>query len=368
MILNYKMLLIARESRGLTQKQLVEKISNLNQGNYSKMEKGILAVPEETLSNIAKALGYKESFFFKKENKTPISSFYYRKRLSMGKKELSVLESKLEIYRILIDDLLDSVEIPEFKLPQYEVTDELSPSDIAVRVRDFLKIPKGRIKNIISDLELAGIIVCFVNSQADKFDGITLFTDKRQPIIFVNSKMSNERKIFTLAHELFHLIAHIIFSPLPQDRNPEKEANEFAGEFLMPYLDCRNDLLDLRFSQLGVLKDYWKVSKAAIIYRAQDINAVTSERYTSLNIELSRNGERKRENGFVEIEEPKLLPLIIKAHEEDLDYKFEDLLEMLGFYQTDYFEYFKSSKYNTMVHPKKVIHLSSYARGNSNNF
>jgi len=361
---NERMLIIARESRGLTQKQLVEKVSNLNQGNYSKMEKGIIPIPNETLSNIADVLGYKESFFFKKENKTPISSFYYRKRLSIGKKELSILESKLEIFRIIIDDLLDSVDIPEFRLPKYKITDDLSASDIAIRVRDFLKLPKGRIKNIVQTLESAGIIIYFINVPSEKFDGITLFTDKGQPIIFINNSLPNERKIFTISHELFHLVGHIPFSPLPQDRDTEKEANEFAGEFLMPYLDCRNDLMDLRYSQLGLLKDFWKVSKAAIIYRAKDINAVTSDRYKNLNIELSRNGERKRENGFVDIDEPKLLHLIISAYENDLNYSLDELLDLLGITENDYFHFFKNSKYNVLVKPKQVIHLSSYARIN----
>ncbi len=361
--LNHKMLIIARESRGLTQKQLVDKIG-LDQGNYSKMEKGLLNVPEETLSSLAKELDYKKSFFFKKESKIHISSFYYRKRLVMSKKDLSLLESKLDILRIMIDDLLDAVDIPEFKMPKYEVTDDLSPSDIAIRVRDFLKLPKGPIKNIVATIEGSGIIIYFIKTANNKFDGITLFTDKGQPIIFINDAMPNERKIFTLAHELFHLISHIPFTPLTQDRNPEKEANEFAGEFLMPYLDCRNDLMDLRYSQASVLKSYWKVSKAAIIYRAKDINGITSDRFTNLNIELSRNGEKKKENGFVDIDEPKIINLIISTHENELSYSLNEIIDLLGIGEKDYFEYFNRSKYRSLVQPKKIINLSSYARSN----
>lgn len=362
--LNHRMLVIARESRGLTQKQLVDKVDNLNQGNYSKMEKGLLNIPEETLANIANVLEYSESFFYKKENEIPISSFYYRKRLSIGKKELGIIESKLDIVRIIIDELLDSVEVPEFKIPKYEVTDDLSPSDIAIRVREFLKLPKGPIKNLIKTLEGAGIIVYFLKSNSTKFDGITLYTNKNQPIIFINDSLSNERKIFTISHELFHLVGHIPFSPIPQDRFPEKEANEFAGEFLMPYIDCRNDLMDLRYSQLSVLKSYWKISKAAIIYRAKSTHAITPEKFTNLNIELSRNGEKKKENGFIDIDEPKLINLIIHAYENELDYSLEEIITMLGIGEKDYFEYFHRSKYKKLVNTKKVIDLSSYARIN----
>jgi len=359
---NPKMLVITREARGLTQNQLVEKIPNLNQGNYSKMEKGFLPVPKETLINIAKVLDFQVSFYYKKEVNTPISSFYYRKRVSIGKKDLSVLEAKLDIIRMMVDELLDSVDIPEFKLPQYEVTDNLSPSAIAMKTREFLKLPRGPITNLVEILEAAGIIIYFFKIDSLKFDGITLITDNGQPIIFINEALSNDRKNFTIAHELSHLISHIPFAPLPVGRNEETEANEFAGEFLMPYLDCRNDLMNLKYSQLGVLKSYWKVSKAAIAYRAKSINGITSDRYTYLNIELSKNGEKKKETGFIGISEPKLIPLIIDVHENQLGYSLSEMLHLLGINQDDYFEYFNKSKHKIDVRPKKVFDLATYAK------
>lgn len=352
---SYQMLVLGRESRGLTQQELVSLIPNLNQGNYSKMEKGLLNIPYETIVNIAKELDYPVSFFYKKGVQTPISSFYYRKRISMAKKNLNVLEAKLDIIRILIDDLLDSIDIPHFSLPQYEVSDDLSASEIAVRVRDFLKIPTGPIKDLVKIIEAAGVIVYFIKIDIDKFDGITLVTDKGHPIIFINQSLPNDRKRFTIAHELFHLIAHIPYSPLPAGRNEEAEANEFAGEFLMPYLECRYDLQDLKYSQLPTLKSYWKMSKAAIIYRAKDICAITPEKYTYLNIELSRNGEKKRENGRVEIDEPTIVKLIIDVFENQLGYSLNDFLGLLSLGTKDYFEYFASSKHRVDVAVKKTI-------------
>lgn len=361
-IINHKALILARESRGLTQKQLVDSIPNLNQGNYSKMEKGLLNIPADTLHSVAQKLDYPEAFFYQETVKTPISSFYYRKRISMAKKDLSILEAKLDIFRGLVDELLDSVDVPEYKIPSYKVDDEFSPSDIAIKTREFLKIPRGPIKNLVLLLEAAGIIIYFFKTDAKKFDGITLLTDKGQPIIFINDSLPNDRKILTIAHELFHLISHIPFSPLPEGRDEEKEAFEFAGEFLMPYLDCRNDLMDLRYSQLGIFKSYWYVSKAAIIRRAKEIYSITNERYTNLNIELSRNGERKKENGFVDIDSPKLLELLIKTHKEELGYTLDDLLGILKLNESDYYKYFEDSSPGIYVTKKKVIDMSEYLR------
>lgn len=352
-----RMLVLARESRGLTQKQLVDKIDNLNQGNYSKMEKGLLKVPNDTLLGIAKVLDYKPGFFNKKSVSTPISSFYYRKRLTIGKKELSLLESQLDIIRIAIDDLFDSVEVPLFDLPKYQVTSKLSASDIAIRIREFLKVPKGTIRNLVRILERAGIVVYFIKANTEKFDGITLITDNGQPVIFINESLSNDRKRYTICHELGHLIMHIPFSPLPQDQDEESEANEFAGEFLMPFLDCRNDLMDLRYSKLGILKSFWGVSKAALIYRAKEIGGITQERFTNLFIELSKNGERKNEVGFVDIDVPTMIDLAIKTHENDYSYSLEQMLQLLSMNESDYFYYFDKSYHLNLVKPKKIIQM-----------
>ncbi len=351
---NSKKLILGRESRGLTQHQLVAMIPNLNQGNYSKMEKGLLGVPTDTLDKIANTLNYPTSFFYKETVNTPISSFYYRRRVSMPKKQLQVLEARIDIFRLIVDDLLSAVELPEFKLPPLD-GEMLSPSEVAMRIRDFLKIPKGPIKNLVQILESAGIIIYFITTDAEKFDGITLLTDKGQPIIFVNASLSNDRKVYTIVHELGHLIMHIRFSPLAADRDFESEANEFAGEFLMPYLDCRYDVVDLRFTKLAILKSYWGVSKAAIVRRAYELSAITPERYRNLNIELGKSGEKRNENGFVEISEPVLLNLIFDTYENELSYTLADILSIISIKPEDYFQYFTKSKHQSMVRPKKII-------------
>ncbi len=355
---NNQLLVLARESRGITQSELVTNIPNLNQGNYSKMEKGLLKPSLEVLDNIAQVLGYPTSFFYKEGIRTPISSFYYRKRVSTPKKKLMVLEARLNIARMLVDDLLDSIDIPDFALPKYRISDNLSASEAAVRLREFLKLPVGPIKSLVKVLEAAGVIVYFINTDIEKFDGITLFTDKGHPIIFVNSSMPNDRKRFTIAHELCHLIAHIPYSPLPHYQDEEAEANEFAGEFLMPYLECRYDLLDLKFSQLSYLKTYWKVSKAAIIRRAKDIEAINKDKYQYLYVELSRNGERKKERGTVDLDEPTILNKVLEVYETQLGYTKKDMLSTLSINPTDFNHYFNiKDEINVSPKASKTIPL-----------
>lgn len=361
-LFNYKMLALARESRGKTQQQLVAMVPNLNQGNYSKMEKGLLNISEDALRNIAKALDYPVKFFYKESVKTPTSNFYYRKRLSISQKKLSILEAKLDILRLSIDELLDSIEIPEFDIPMYEISDHTTPSEVAKRLRDFLKLPKGPVKNLIRILEAHGVVVFFLNTDIEKFDGITLVTDGGQPIIFVNNSMPNDRKRFTIAHELIHLVSHIPYTPLSIDRDEENEANVGAAEFLMPYLDCKNDLLNIRYSHLSNLKNYWGVSKAMILIRAKQLNLITPQKCTNFYIELSRNGERKKEKGIVEIDQPSIIDLVIKTYKNELGYSVDDMLNVLAINVSDYYSYFENSNNTFEIKTKKIIELNSLKR------
>jgi len=313
---NYKMITLARESRGLTQKDLSSKIPSLNQGNLSKIERGQLNASIDLMRSIANTLNYPLSFFYQKEVLTPISNFYYRKRTSVSKRTISKFEAQVDIIRKSVDILTKDVEMEEFRFPQIEIGVHNKPKDAAIAVRQFLKIPKGPISDIITALENHGIIVYFIDADEEGIDGLTTFTDNARPIIFINQNYPNDRKRFTLSHELGHLVMHIPFV-LEEWRDEELEANQFASEFLMPDLDCRADLHSFKFNRLADLKSYWRISKAAIIRRAYDLNFITYETYQYMIIELGRRGERKVEKGYVEIDEPKLLHEIINLHLAD---------------------------------------------------
>jgi Zn-dependent peptidase ImmA (M78 family) len=68
----------------------------------------------------------------------------------------------------------------------------------------------------------------------EKFDGVSFITEKGFAVIVINKNFPNDRKRFTLAHELVHLLLHNESnSPISTFRDKEKEANDFATEFLM---------------------------------------------------------------------------------------------------------------------------------------
>ncbi|MPR35912.1 XRE family transcriptional regulator [Salmonirosea aquatica] len=352
---NFKILPIAREARGLTQAELTKLIPNLSQGNYSRMEKGLLAVPEDTWHEIAKKLNFLPSFFTHEKPIRDQAEYYYRKRASMPRKLQIKLEATFDILRVWIEGLLQDVDVPEFKLPPIEVKGNNSPEEIARKVRALMGLQRGPIDNLVRAIERHGIMVYFLKNAPEKFDGTTIVTQSGQRIIVINDSLSNDRKRYTIAHEFGHNVMHLPFSPiLDPDRDVEREADSFASEFLMPELDIRRDLINFRFSKLGDLKAFWKVSKASLIRRAYDLKHVDKTKYTNMMIELSRAGERKVERNDVNLDSPALLQLITATYINELGYTREELSNIISISSED-FDFFLLGKEPNRAKFKIVI-------------
>ena len=322
---------IARESRGFSQSELSRQIG-VTQASLSRFEKGGLEVTPITLAKIAQALNYPMSLFEKDIRLGGESSLFYRKRASMTVKNLSVLESKICILSKCIDEMLESIDIPELRIPAVEPSLDNTPQEIAYKIRGYLGVPAGPIDNIVSLLEKNGVIVMFLDlDDMDKFDGLTMFTANQAPVIWINKNTPNDRKRFNLAHELGHLVMHLRSEDLEKSEDQKEiEANQFAGEFLMPESQCKEELFNLKYRDLGLKKQYWKISKAAIIYRAKELKCISSETAKYLYVTLGRVGERKTEAVQVSIDTPQIVKKMYNLHVLDLNYSKEEMSTIVG--------------------------------------
>ncbi len=100
-------------------------------------------------------------------------------------------------------------------------------------------------------------------------------------VIFINQAHSKARQLFTLAHELAHILFHLgqangaqtTVSEFSSNRDPqEKEANAFAAELVMPSalieVAVRQYGTQLRSSlMLDALANWFYVSRDALFYR-----------------------------------------------------------------------------------------------------
>jgi len=327
---NRNMVTLARESRGLTQKDLAEKLG-VTQGRLSKIEMGFLDVDEALLAALSESLHYPTTFFCQEGPAYGVSvtEVFHRKKADAARKRLNQIYAEIEIRMRHVVALTKSVQV-EYRVPHLDI-DEYGgkAAEIARTTRAMLGVPPGPIGNLVSTLERAGVLIVPMDFGTDRIDAITKVTTTLPPVFFVNrnSGVPTDRFRMTLAHELGHAVMHTLPDP-----DMEDQAWDFAAEFLMPEREIYADLRDLDPARLPQLKRYWKVSMAALAQHAERIRAINYNQKRYLFMKLSAAGYRRREPPELDLpyERPTLLLEVIEQHLSDLGYTRGSLADMLN--------------------------------------
>jgi len=139
-------------------------------------------------------------------------------------------------------------------------------------------------------VENLGVFVFKDAFRDDNISGFCIY-DENFPIIFLNNSMSKTRQIFTLFHELSHLLfqtsgldftSEIDFNDfLPSNVDIERKCNSFSGLFLIPD-NIIPSIYELSISIKSNVEQYarfLKVSREAIARRLLDSRLITSTTY-----------------------------------------------------------------------------------------
>lgn len=328
---NPEMLVLARESRGLTQSQLAD-LSKIQQGTISKIESGTLPPTEENLTRLSITLSYPLGFFTQKERIYGFgaSVFYHRKRQSLPLTTLRKLHAQLNIRRFHVQTFLRATELDtRCKFLSIDLADYSgNVEEIANVLRAAWRISPGPIRNLTQAIEDAGGIVIRHDFGTSKIDAISEWTDPSPPLFFANAfrTITGDRLRFSLAHELGHVIMHRFPSP-----SVEEEANRFASEFLMPANEIKRSLRKLNLPKLALLKREWRVSMAALIERAHQLGTISDWQRRSLIMQLRGMTSSAREplETDISVEQPRLLNELVAAHTDGLGYTTAELGRML---------------------------------------
>lgn len=320
-LINPEMVTLARESRGITQPELAQKMQ-VNQGWISRVEGGLRNIQPEHLEQLAAVLNYPKEFFIQREKiyGLGINSYFHRKKQSLSGRTLRQIHASIYIRAMHIVKLLRGVDIGESQIKSINVDDFGGDAgEVARLLRASWKLPHGPVHNIVSTIEdMGGIIIPF-DFGTSEIDAIYHNTPESPPLFFVNVFSPTDRLRFTLCHELGHAIIHSdTFDPIAI----EQQAHSFAAEFLMPKSDILTELTELSLERLMVLKQYWKVSMSALLKRAGDIEAITPMRSQQLWKQMSKAGFRKHEPPELNLpyEEPNILKRIVDVYFKEMDY------------------------------------------------
>jgi len=327
---NPGMLTCAREAKGLTQKELSERLS-ITQGFLSKVETGSTSPSKELLARAATELNCTERFFSRWPKAWVPPLVLYRKQQKLGALHLRRIHAQILRKRIELERLLLSVEVPENSIPSVILsTSGWTPSRAALELRSQWQLARGPIPNVAALLESKGVVVVPMDFKTDLLQGISAPPgDGLPPMVFLNSRLPGDRARWTLGHELGHLVLHHhLTREFPAD-DFEDEANEFSSEFLMPANDISGHLAGLTLRSASDLKRRWGISMSALVMRAATLEQISESRKTKLFVELSRMGWRKKEPVEIAPEEPALHRDVLRAHLKDLGYSLAELAEAM---------------------------------------
>lgn len=328
---NSVMITLARESRGVSQKALAKRL-DISQAAISKLESGQLKADDEILSALIEFLEYPESFFCRPFEVYPAGMQFYRKHKTLPAKVSRRIEAALNVYRLHVSQLLVSAEVEFSPIPDCDV-DRLGRAwKVARAVRQYLKLPRGPIDNVIEVLEKLGIVVVPFDPESRMFSGVSMILNTENNLILVNSQMPADRTRWTLVHELGHIVMH----PLPSE-TMEAEAEEFTGEFLMPSEEIAPDLKGLTVERLASLKRRWKVSMNAIVTNSHKRRMISEWEARMLRMQMASNGiTRTREPALsLPVEKPVLLSELLDFHLHDLDYSLSEVSDLVGLHEPE---------------------------------
>lgn len=305
---NPEMIVLARESRGLSQRELADRLG-ISPALLCQMEQSNRTLSDDVIDKLEKELNYPSGFFGQEGEAYLTSTINFRKRLKVPKQIIASIEANIQVYRLNIETLLHKVKMAKPEIPHFNLEKIGSAEEAAKKLRKLWNIPHGAIDNMTSLLEAKGIITIAFEFNTERVDSRIVLTHEGYPVIIYNKSLLGDRQRFTLAYELGHLVLHTGLSDFG-DRDVDHEANVFAAEFLMPSSDIRSEFKDgLTIQKLADLKKKWKVSMQALLFRAHDLEDITYNQRTYLLQQFNQLKIRRREPPELDIpiEKPKLL-------------------------------------------------------------
>lgn len=303
----------ARELARMSQTDLARR-TETSQPTIARMERGETIADQSVLRSIARATQVPVTFFTDRGRvrETLGGTLRFREHSRLADKDrrrahhLGVLS--LELLEELAIDA--NVSLPAVRIPERAGTE--TPAEAARRVRAALGLDLDQpVGHLARGLERAGVRVFQLPADGDGAEKrVQAFSEwaagsEQQPLLFVFRGQAGDRMRTSMAHELGHLTMHRVAA---DEDHAEREAFEFAGEFLLPAAAFAAELEGrVTLARLAELKRRWRVSIAAMVLRCERLGLIDKGQAKSLWVQISRRGWRRHEPVHVEPERPRLL-------------------------------------------------------------
>lgn len=294
----------ARELAGLTQQDLADKLK-VKQGTIAKIERGWSAPSADLMGAIARETKLPISFFTQDSGVDfGEGTLLFRAKASMTRRQELEAKRHAEILLEFAQKMAARLNSPHRGL---ESLQGQPPTVAALAARRQLGLDEiSPVPHLIRAIERVGGFVLALPPLADR-DAFAAWAGPEQdiPVIAISAEAPADRLRFNVAHELGHLLLHRVqYAP---NKNREKEADEFAAEFMMPAAGVRVDFAtqEVTLERLGQMKTQWGVSIAALARRAFQLGFITERRYRYLFQQINSRGWRMNEPSQYDISKEK---------------------------------------------------------------
>jgi Zn-dependent peptidase ImmA (M78 family) len=290
---------LARAASGLSLRDLDAAIGNLVTAQaIGKYERNEDMPGSRVLSALADALRVSEDYLMSTEDMV-LEGVEFRKKEIASKREEAFVEGQtlhlLERY-LAVEDALGLASV-KWDCPveaPYPVAEVAGAENAARALRTHWGIGIEPILNLAELLEERGIKILPVD--LSDIDGLTAKVRRKNsdpiPVIVIKSGAWAERKRFTLAHELGHMVMEV-----RPDVNAEKAVDRFAGAFLMPaealWREIGKRRTTISLGEFLRLKELFGTSIQAITYRCRDLGIINDALYRRLFQTFHERGWRR---------------------------------------------------------------------------
>ncbi len=170
---------------------------------------------------------------------------------------------------------------------------------ISVEIQANWRDAKEALENWRESVEAKGLFIFKEAFRDDSVDGFCL-VHEQFPVIYLNNSRSSVRQIFSLFHELAHLLLgeHGITRGINPGGEPiEVFCNQFAAEFLVPSGDLEARFNDSLYDDTAIeeLAGYYKVSRPVILLKLVNRGVLTSEDYRQKTAQWTEEYESRLE-------------------------------------------------------------------------
>lgn len=297
MNINPQVLRWAREEAGYDPSEIAEKV-DVDTDRYRLWEREGKNIPLGKLKSIAGTYKRQLAVFLLPEAPAKIQK-------PKDYRNLSPADSKLS--KRVLDVMRDVTYFSEMALElqgetywknryewMYSVKEEVKDGNsFNTQLRELLNIRIEEQMQFASDYEAyrkwrlavedrLGILVFQFAMPLDEVEGFC-FTDKLPYAIVVNSNYNYYHRIFTIFHELAHILRHqsgmCLFDKVADNQPEERKCNEFAGNFLVPsnLIEQTDDL-----KEITAFASKFKVSREVYLRRLKDERKISDMKFFQL--------------------------------------------------------------------------------------